>query len=648
MIDSIKARKDRLVEIRLADAKRERLISCEASFASDGENWRPAAIYPDLSGDFALDGNTFVWNQAVAMGIVRLSDAPAAIYWNSYLNLGAYTGDVRLRLVFLTEDGEYEEQRSVRLDQSDAVYLQDWTRYLGDDGTANPREGDGKWKLGKGRTGPFVSMAFHEKLPPLRIPVQVEGWYDIYFGTPGGSLRFLVRAGSAPCARVVTPLLTAGHQAGKADQEIYWTRAYLNHDEIEIVQLQETIVSHYDFGKLAYVKLVPAAREQAAESMKGTTAGMSSQAFACDGGSGSEGDISELAGRNSDSGSDSGIAGNSKGGDRHEADGERAFAPLSSRPRELILFYEPYSYSLHGFHDAESMNGVMLEEFLRLRPTEITCQTVRIGMKSLHHSRLVERLNEPAVTDFKTVIDDPVKLVANCDILRETASYARSRGVRLTANIGMNRPYLWNKPLSEAFVRQNPHLVKDGDLDYGDPEVRRYALGIIEEIVLDYEVDGLVFDYMRHFKNQTVESLVETISTTKAYMRQKERLTGAKLELKVRVPADQAVYYRALQLCAERGDVDGIIPSNLLTSEPLPPIAHYMRLKRDTGVKVYGCIDGWKHYLASEPRAGAMLLPHSPSDIRRYVAAYDKLGVDGLFIYQADELSGNPYLNKLL
>jgi hypothetical protein len=605
MIESMTVRGDRLVEIRLSDRERERLISCEASCAIEGDHWRPAAIYPDLSGDFALDGSYSVWNQAVTMGIVRLTADTEAIYWNCYLDIGTYTGNARLRLVFMTEDGEYEEERSVNLEQTGVVYLNDWSRYLGSDGAERPLEGDGKWKIGKGRIGPYVGMAFHERLPPIRIPVQVEGWYDIYFGTAGGWLRFMARAGDAPFNRVMTPHLTAGYHAGKVDQELLWTRCYLRNDWIEIAQLQETAVSHYDFGRISYIKLVPV------DSPVPTEAG------------------SELStGLQAETGAGADAA--------------------ASRSRELILYYEPYSYSLHGFHDGASMNGVMLEEFLRLRPTEISCQTIRIGMKSLHHSRHVERLNEAAVTDFKTTIDDPVKLVANCDILRETVSYIRGRNVRLTANIGMNRPYLWNKPLSEAFVRQNPHLVKDGDLDYGDPEVRRYALLIIEEIVQDYDVDGLVFDYMRHFKNQTVESLVETISATKAFMRRKERLTGAKLELKVRVPADQAVYYRALKICAAQGDVDGIIPSNLLTSEPLPPIGHYMRLKRDTGVKVYGCIDGWKRYLASDPRAGAMLQPHSPSDIVRYMATYDELGVDGIFMYQADELTGNPYLNKLI
>ncbi|WP_158302249.1 hypothetical protein [Paenibacillus mesophilus] len=47
----------------------------------------------------------------------------------------------------------------------------------------------------------------------------------------------------------------------------------------------------------------------------------------------------------------------------------------NSRIPELILYYEPYSYALHGFHDAKSMNEIMLEEFLRMNPHEITCQT---------------------------------------------------------------------------------------------------------------------------------------------------------------------------------------------------------------------------------------------------------------------------------
>src|SRR5690606_16631186 len=131
------------------------------------------------------------------------------------------------------------------------VYLNDWAGYLGGDGASAPREGEGKWKVGKGRAGPVVSMAFHEALPPIRIPVQANGEYDIYFGVVSGPVRFLARAGDGPWCRVVTSHLSAGYHAGKTDQEIYWTRSRLQGGQFEIAQLRETAVAHFDFGRLS-------------------------------------------------------------------------------------------------------------------------------------------------------------------------------------------------------------------------------------------------------------------------------------------------------------------------------------------------------------------------------------------------------------
>jgi hypothetical protein len=137
---------------------------------------------------------------------------------------------------------------------------------------------------------------------------------------------------------------------------------------------------------------------------------------------------------------------------------------------------------MHGFTDAETMNGVMLEEF---HPREITCQAVRIGMKAQYWSRLLEKVDQAAIDDGNQQFDDPMKLLANCDILRESIRYLRDKGsgVRFTANVGMNRPYMTVPALSEKFAKDHPEYVKNGDFDYSIPEVRAYAVMWIIAIV---------------------------------------------------------------------------------------------------------------------------------------------------------------------
>lgn len=591
-IQSVVQTRDNLVEIKLADGSD--YISCQVTVQTEDGVWSNASLYPELDAEYVLNGCCFLWNQAQTAGTVRLYGRKSpVVYWNPYLDTGMRTGAVELKIVLLTESETIEERVTVQLENTGVRYFDSWDVYLGENGSEGPQHGQGKWKVAKDGAKRTVSMGSREFLPPIRVPLDLAGEYDIYFGFPHGGGRFLAKTGDEPFARFMTPGnsmdLTVNDFLGKLNKEIFWKRQTINsrHAYLELAQLQETVADHYEFGCLAYIKLVPCSEE-------------------------------------------SGSAG----------------SPDTKRPKELVLFYEPYSYSLHGFHDAETMNGVMLEEFMALKPTEITCQTVRIGMKSLHHSKHIGRIDKPARTDENTVIDDPVKLVASCDILRESVRGVQGRNVRLTANIGMNRPYVWLPEISDRFVSDNPHLLENGYFDYEREEVREYAMRIIAELIGEYDIDGLVFDYMRSDANQTAETLVEIISRTKRLLQDKETRAGRKLELKARIPADQIVYYEAMKLCAANGYIDGIIPSNLVASEPLPPVEHYVRLCRGSEVKVYGCIDGWRMSLGGEARAGNLQISHSPQNIAEYLEHYDRLGVDGIFVYQADQVTGNPYLTR--
>ncbi|MBD2862722.1 hypothetical protein [Paenibacillus oceani] len=581
MIRSIVQRNDNLVELKLGGV--EGLISCEMRISVDGLNWKAASLYPGLDTETVLNGNGYLWSQAVSKGIVRLSgQAEPRFYWNSYLNLGTYCGAVSVRLIVVAIDGIHEYSESVELSDRGVVYCRDWV-YPAEGTDVSAADG------GEGRS---FGVLRNEFSPYATMTLPASGEYDIYFGLPAGGLRQLVRVDAEPFSRIVTSgnsmdLLESSFN-GKANKEIYWKRHKLDGSVLELAKLKETLVEHHQAGKIGYVKLVPAAESRNA-------------------------DVSSV----------------------------RKPVP------ELILYYEPYSYSLHGFHDGATMNGVMLEEFLRLKPREITCQTVRIGMKSLHHSHFLQRLDTPARTDENTIIDDPVKLANNCDILSETVVYAKGRGVRLTANVGMNRPYLWLPAVSERFSQSNPGLLSGGEFDYGKEEVREYALRILFELVDNYDIDGLFLDYMRSFGNQTAESIVYILRQTKERLNRKSADTGRPLELKVRIPADQAHYFRAMQISVEHGYVDGIVPSNSATSEPFPPVEHFVAMCKGTAAKVYGCIDGWKRSVASDPRAGSLCMAHSPQDLLRYIDHYTNLGVDGIFIYQADQFTANPFLNKV-
>lgn len=617
MINSICQRSDNLIEIKLEE--KSDYISCKVMYSIDNNNWYAASIYPGIDSNFILNGCDLLWIQAQEDGIVRLHNkVDSTIYWNYILNIPGYTGHLYLKVMFLIEKELYEDIKEIDIVDKGVIYLSDWKLYLGENASSNPSENEDKWQIVNSKPFDFVKMKHKKKLPPINIPVCTsvkEGYYDIYIGTKSGSAEFLIRTGNNNPERIITGgtsmSLYKSNYAGKSNKEIYWKRELLgteSNNNIEISQLQETYNSFQDMGSISYVKLVPV----------------------------EEKNDYEISCKNNDFDK------------KNRQTNMKGFFT-----DDIILYYEPYSYTLHGIHDGDSMNRIMLEEFIRLNPSEITCQTMRIGSKCLHNSKFIEKFDKAARTDENTIIDDPIKLAQNCDILEETVKYIKQRkdaysnNIKLTANIGMNRPYLRLPEISEKFTTENPVLLKGGYFDYTKPEVQEYAIRIIYEFIDEYDIDGMFFDYMRSYNNQTVESIIYIIKTTKERLNQKAARVGKNLELKARIPADQIVYYQAMKVCIENGYIDGVVPSNLVTSEPLPPVKHYLELAKDTKTKVYGCIDGWKYTMGSDPRAGALEMANTPDDIEKYFKHYENEGVDGIFIYQADQFSANPYINKL-
>lgn len=584
-----------LVEILLK--LQERCSSYQIQFSTDGEVWKPASLYPDLDPETVLNGNTFLWNQAQTIGTVRVGgENGAKCYWNPFLQLGLYVGTVRLKGSFIGHEEGYEHHVDLELGATDVFFIDDWSQIVSYGADGDPVPEKERWDVVQAMPTSAVCLKRTSgAMPrPMQIPLPVQGLYDIYFGIAKGGLRCLLRIGEEAFSRFEGngSRYTAGPE-GKYNVEIYWKRTQLDHDVLEIAATKRTLEGHHHFGYLAYIKLVPC---------------------------------------------------------RNKLDDPYTSPETCHKRRvfqDLILYYEPYSYSIDGIHDMNTMNQRMLEEFLRQKPREISCQTVRIGSKALHRSKLLESFDQAAVADDNTVNDDFVKLAQSGDVLGETIRHAKHRNVRLTSCIGMNRPYLWNATLSEQFTRDHPEMIVGGDFDYTLPEVRKYALGIIEELIVDYDLDGLIFDYMRHYLNQTPDTLVEIIGRTKTMLNRQEQRDGKQRELKIRFPADQWNYYKGLSHCVAKRYVDGLIPSNMTTTFPLPPVEPYIQLCAGTNTKVYGCIDGWKWTLASDPRIGGMTMHHSPKDVQEALEAYRTAGVDGIFVYQGDQFTANPYLAHL-
>ncbi|NJD04686.1 MAG: hypothetical protein FIA99_19275 [Ruminiclostridium sp.] len=578
IIKEIHQNSNDLVEIEIR--QQDNLISCQVFYRIGEEEWKYASIYSTLDKEYELNGNGYLWHQEQSIGTVRLYGRDLkALYWNKYLNVRNYTGPAAVKVIFITTDREYEEVKILTLKNVGVLYLDDWSEILGNECTTDPHDDSGKWLVIKNPKDNYIVRPKDDQSVDIRIPLKTEGKYDIYFGLKNGGAWFLARLQEENFSTVMTQ--GSGmcqydcNYFGKENKEIFWKTAHIRGGYLGLRRLKKIVPGDPSFAGLSYVKLVPHSKPVVRK-------------VSC---------------------------------------------------KYLILYYEPYSYTPFGFHDAENMNGIMLNDLLRLNPDEITCQTVRIGMKSLHYSKIVERVDSNSITDENTIISDPVELVKNCDILEESIRYMKGRKIKITANVGMNRPYIWDPGISEKFARENPRFIKDGSFDFNFSEVRDYAMDIIGEIIDRYDIDGICLDYLRYFENQTEETLTDIISRVKDRLLSKENRTGKALNLKVRIPADQIVYYRAMTDCVKHGWTDGIILSNLATSEPLPPVQHYQHLCKGTMTKVYGCIDGWKKILLSEPRAGDLGGAYTPKDVAGYFKQFEKLRTDGVFVYQGDVMT---------
>ena len=597
MIKEIKQRHDDLISIKLK--KRSDYISCQVFYSFDNENWMPASIYPSLDKDFELNYSSSNWNIAQQDGIVRLYNSDIkTIYWNKHINIDDYTGIVYIKIIFIVECEYYHEEREFRITDKGVVYLDDWETYLGNDASKNPNSNEKKWHI-VCKNEHYVTMKYKEELPTIKVPLNVAGNYAIYFGIRKGIPRFMARIDDENYRRFTTNgwsmELYKSCYSSKLNREIFWRKNKLNKNTFEIAQLKETTIDNkayscFNFGELAYIKLVPIMSDR---------------------------------------------------------DDNQNICKLKTN--ELILYYEAGSYAYHGFYTGKTQSSVMLDEYIRLKPQEITCQTVRVGMRCLHYSSFLEKQSDPVWWDYNIIVDDTAKLIANCDILKESIEYMKGKGIKFTANIGMNRPYLFLPEYSEKFTRENPHLINpiNNHFDYSKNEVRNYALKIIYEIIDNYDIDGLFFDYMRAYYNQTVGSIVDIISRSRERLYVKQKLSNRKLELKVRIPADDPVFYEAMKICIEKEHIDGIIPSNVFECEPYIPIIHYKNLCKESSVKVFGCIDGWKNHLGGDPRAGSLSSALTPNDFKRLYDYYNDQGVDGIFLYQSDLITSDPYLYNM-
>lgn len=205
------------------------------------------------------------------------------------------------------------------------------------------------------------------------------------------------------------------------------------------------------------------------------------------------------------------------------------------------------------------------------------------------------------------------------DCLEANIQFARAHNMEVFWSMRMNdthdaahspdKPYLLYPPLKVEHpdwlvgepVKRTP-FGRWSSVDYARPEIRDLAFRFIEEVCLDYGIDGVELDYFRHpcyFKSVAMggRASAEECDMITSLMRRVRTMTedvglkrGRPILVSVRVP-DSVEYCRGLGLDIERWLADGLVDLLITTCYfKLNPWSYSVALGHRYNVPVYPCL----------------------------------------------------------
>ncbi len=207
-------------------------------------------------------------------------------------------------------------------------------------------------------------------------------------------------------------------------------------------------------------------------------------------------------------------------------------------------------------------------------------------------------------------------------------------------------PYFLFPPLKTAHpewlvgepVKRTP-VGRWSSVDYARPEVRDLAFGYIEEVVDNYDVDGVELDFFRHLcyfasvahggvasddQRQAITDLMRRVRemTEQAGMRR-----GRPILVSVRVP-DSVDYAREMGLDIERWLAEGLVDQLVTTCYfRLNPWEYSVQLGHQYGVPVYPCLSDSR--VTGETR----FRRSSPASYRGRALSAWAAGADGIHLF---------------
>lgn len=262
----------------------------------------------------------------------------------------------------------------------------------------------------------------------------------------------------------------------------------------------------------------------------------------------------------------------------------RKLARMRGRP--FMGYLEPCTPLAYEPPGAVSMTDHVRNEMRLNRArgsTDVAMHVIRIGSKAWYHSDVVERFDQPAL------MDGP-------DPLAVGVTEARKVGLRFLVDFGMNATYVGSKDdFPERFAREHQGLLVPRYkmcFDYRHEAVRGYVGGIVREVMLGYDIDGVHLDFARwgHRPAYDLASLVDVLDRIDRGRLEAEAKWGHPLIVSVRVdydafPAEGAsvpVFLAAVKRWASLGLVDRVFVSGHKRVSERTDLRHYVKALRGT------------------------------------------------------------------
>jgi hypothetical protein len=179
----------------------------------------------------------------------------------------------------------------------------------------------------------------------------------------------------------------------------------------------------------------------------------------------------------------------------------------------------------------------------------------------------------------------------------------------------------------------------DKALDYGRPEVRKYTMGLVREVVERYDFDGLELDWMRfgyHFRpgheTEGAAILTQFVAEIRSLLQDWEKKRGHTIRLGARVPSwPQTALGLGMDAVtwAKQGLVDMLVITPFLYTQTDLPIELWKRLLEGTRVTLAAGLELTLRPYRDSPERDT----HSLETARGAAASFLDRGADRVYLF---------------